>query len=159
LIFLTVGTQKFQFDRLLKIIDELVEEDIISDKVIAQIGYSTYKPKRYDSFQFKSENEIIALMGKSDILISHSGIGSITTALTLQKKVIVVPRLKKYKEHVDNHQLEIAKEYKEKGLITVASNKRDLIASLENIDYIEFKRYIPQEPTIIRSIREYLASI
>lgn len=159
MIFLTVGTQKFQFDRLLKMIDELIEEDRLAEKVIAQIGYSTYSPKRYDSFQFKPENEITSLMKKADFLITHSGIGSITAALMLQKRIIVVPRLKEYKEHVDNHQLEIAEEYKEKGLIAVATNKRELIHTLETINCIEFKQYTPQKSTIIRSIREYLANI
>ena len=108
MIFITVGTQKFQFNRLLKMVDDLIEEKLISDNVVAQVGYSTYIPRNFHSFQFKSENEINLLMEKAHILITHSGVGSITTALKLQKKVIVVPRLKKYKEHVDDHQLEIA---------------------------------------------------
>ena len=108
MIFITVGTQKFQFNRLLKIVDDLIGEKLISDNVVAQVGHSRYIPKNFNSFQFKSENEINLLIENADIIITHSGVGSITTALKLQKKVIVVPRLKEYKEHVDDHQLEIA---------------------------------------------------
>ena len=159
MIFITVGTQKFQFNRLLKMVDDLIEEKVISDNVVAQVGYSTYIPRNFHSFQFKSENEINLLMEKAHILITHSGVGSITTALKLQKKVIVVPRLKEYKEHVDDHQLEIANQYKEKGYIAVANNKSELVHILKNIDSIDFKLFKLGNSSIISSIKKYIASI
>ena len=159
MIFITVGTQKFQFNRLLIMIDDLIKEEVIDDTVMAQAGYSAYSPKNYYSFKFKSENEINTLMEKADIVITHSGIGSITTALKLQKKVIVVPRLKKYKEHVDNHQLEIADAYKEKGYIVVAHNKNELTSILKNIDHIEVEKFVPEKSTLIRSIQNFIANI
>ena len=159
MIFITLGTQKFQFNRLLIMIDELIEEEVITDTVVAQIGYSSYIPKNYQSFEFKSESEINKLMEKANILITHSGIGSITTALRLQKKVIVVPRLKKYKEHVDDHQLEIANAYQEKGFIAVAQNKNELANTLKEINLNKMKQFIPEKSTIISSIQDFIASI
>ena len=140
-------------------IDELIEEEVITDTVVAQIGYSSYIPKNYQSFEFKSESEINKLMEKANILITHSGIGSITTALRLQKKVIVVPRLKKYKEHVDDHQLEIANAYQEKGFIAVAQNKNELANTLKEINLNKMKQFIPEKSTIISSIQDFIASI
>ena len=140
-------------------IDELIEEEVITDTVVAQIGYSSYIPKNYQSFEFKSESEINILMETANILITHSGIGSITTALRLQKKVIVVPRLKKYKEHVDDHQLEITNAYQEKGLIAVAQNKNELVNTLKEINLNKMKQFIPEKSTIISSIQDFIASI
>ena len=48
MILITVGSQKFQFNRLLSKIDELIEKKVITDKVFAQIGVSDYKPKNYE---------------------------------------------------------------------------------------------------------------
>lgn len=42
MIFITLGSQKFQFNRLLKALDDLVEEGAIQEEVFAQIGYSDY---------------------------------------------------------------------------------------------------------------------
>ena len=40
-IFITLGSQKFQFNRLLKAVDELCENQIVdAEDVFAQIGYS-----------------------------------------------------------------------------------------------------------------------
>ena len=45
MIFITVGTQKFQFNRLLKTIDNLIENKEIVDKVICQAGTQHILPK------------------------------------------------------------------------------------------------------------------
>ena len=57
MIFVTVGTQKFQFNRLLKIIDGLVEQNIINDKIVCQSRYSTYIPRNYRTIKFMPQDE------------------------------------------------------------------------------------------------------
>lgn len=47
MIFITLGSQKFQFNRLLQAVDQLIEKSVIEDEVFAQIGYSDYQPKHY----------------------------------------------------------------------------------------------------------------
>jgi UDP-N-acetylglucosamine transferase subunit ALG13 len=120
MIFVTVGTHEQPFNRLLESIDKLIEKGIIKEKVIMQIGYSTYIPKHAEWFRFKDFNSIKKIMKRAKIVITHGGTGSIFTALNLNKRVIVVPRLKKFREHTDDHQLQIVKELeKEKMLIGV----------------------------------------
>lgn len=140
-------------------IDELIEEKIINEEVVAQVGYSTYKPENYKTFEFMPENKMSKMMNGADTLITHSGVGSITIALELQKKVIVVPRLKKFGEHVDDHQLEIAEAYYQKQYIALANSKNELKNILTNFDQLELKQYIPEKSTILSSIQEYIASI
>ena len=52
MIFVTTGSQKFQFNRLLQKIDLLIEEGMIREKVFAQIGVSDYQPKHYEYCRF-----------------------------------------------------------------------------------------------------------
>jgi UDP-N-acetylglucosamine transferase subunit ALG13 len=120
MIFVTVGTHEQPFNRLLEAVDKLIEKGIIKEKVIMQIGYSTYIPKYAEWFRFKDFSSIKKIMKRAKIVITHGGTGSIFTALNLNKKVIAIPRLKKFREHTNDHQLQIVKELeKEKMLIGV----------------------------------------
>ena len=101
MIFVVLGTQKFQLNRLLKLMDEYVEIGKIKEEVIAQRGNSDYVPKNFRSFDFLDKNTFDSYIKKADIVVTHSGVGSIITSLKSRKPVIVFPRLRKYGEHVD----------------------------------------------------------
>lgn len=103
MIFITLGSQKFQFNRLLKAIDKLIEQGKIKEEVFAQIGYSDYQPINYNYKQFLDRDEFASMEGRADIVITHGGTGAIIGAVKKGKKVIAVPRLAKYGEHVDDH--------------------------------------------------------
>ena len=74
MIFVILGTQKFQFNRLLKMLDTLVEKKVISEPICAQIGYSTYQPKYYEYHQFYSEEDFQKKIAESDYIIAHGGL-------------------------------------------------------------------------------------
>ena len=116
-IFVTLGSQKFQFNRLLKAIDELYEKKIITLDVFAQIGYSDYLPKNYRYKKFLDRDEFNNEMENADIVITHGGTGAIIGAVKKGKKVIAVPRLAKYGEHVDDHQLQLIEQFDDLNLI------------------------------------------
>ena len=115
MILVTVGSNEHQFNRLIKEIDELKERKILKEEIIAQIGNSTYFPKNFDYFKFKPYEEMENLTRKSDIVISHAGAGSIMLALEMKKPLIVVPRMKKYGEHINDHQVEITRQLEKEG--------------------------------------------
>ena len=73
MIFVTLGSQKFQFTRLLKAVDELDTEE----EIFAQIGYSDYKPQHYKYKEFLDREEFAAWEEKADIVITHGGTGAI----------------------------------------------------------------------------------
>ena len=112
MIFVTLGSQKFQFNRLLIAIDELIERKVINEEVYAQTGYSDYKPKFYKYKYFMDRDEFADYETKANIVITHGGTGAIIGAVKKGKKVIAVPRLKKYGEHVDDHQVQIVEQLK-----------------------------------------------
>jgi UDP-N-acetylglucosamine transferase subunit ALG13 len=156
LIFVTLGSQKFQFNRLLKEIDKLIENGSIDEEVFAQIGYSDYKPKNYKFKEFLNRDEFSDIMDKCDKVITHGGTGAIIGAVKKGKKVIAVPRLKKFGEHVDDHQVEILKQFENLGIICSCYDSNDLSSGLKKINEIELKSYQSNIEAILTSIDTFL---
>lgn len=117
MIFVTVGTDTNSFNRLLKKVDELIENGKINEEVIMQIGNSNYEPKNAKWFRFESYEIMKQLNQKARLVITHGGVGSILTALIFGKPVFAVPRLKKFKEHVDDQQTELVKVLDKEGYV------------------------------------------
>ena len=156
MIFITLGSQKFQFNRLLIEIDDLIKNGEIIEEVFAQIGYSDYKPKNFKFKNFLNRDEFLENIEKSNIVITHGGTGAIVGAIKKKKKVIAVPRLAKFGEHVDDHQTEIVSQFKELNLIETAFNKDELIYAINTIENTEFKSYVSNTNSIIDSIIEFI---
>ncbi|MCX8178498.1 MAG: beta-1,4-galactosyltransferase [Candidatus Aenigmarchaeota archaeon] len=117
MIFVTVGTDEHSFDRLVKKVDELISSGLIKDEVIIQIGNTKYEPKNPKWFRFETYEKIKELNKSSDLVITHGGAGSIITALMFGKRIIAVPRMKKYNEHVNDHQLELVKQMEKESRV------------------------------------------
>lgn len=156
MIFITLGSQKFQFDRLLKVVDDLVERGIITEEVFAQSGYSTYEPKNYPFKQFLDREEFVVYQDRADIVITHGGTGAIIGAVKKGKKVIAVPRLAKYGEHVDDHQLQIIEQFREQNLIFGLSDMQELEKAVCDIRNYTFQSYQSNTQRIIDSIALFL---
>lgn len=127
MVFVTVGSTENDFARLLRAIDDLVEREVIRD-VVAQIGSSSYIPHSYEFFAFRPFAEIDQLVRSADLVIAHAGTGTLNHCLGLRKKVIVVPRLKLYEEHPDDHQLELAELLRDDNRVLYARSTSDLAA-------------------------------
>lgn len=141
MIFVTLGSQKFQFNRLLKEIDKLVKDGTIKEEVFAQIGYSNYQPQYYKYKQFLSREEFNNYEEKADIIITHGGTGAIIGAVKKEKKVIAVPRLSKYEEHVDDHQLQLIEQFTEMKLIVPCFDIADLKEAYYKVQMMDLMKY------------------
>lgn len=108
MIFVCVGSREYQFDRLLKEVDRLVETGVIAVPVFAQIGCSIYIPRHCSYERFLDRERFSQLQEEAEVIISHGGTGALIGALKMGKKVIAVPRLAKYGEHIDDHQMQIS---------------------------------------------------
>ena len=159
MIFVALGTQKFQFNRLLIEIDRLVEEKKINEEVFAQIGYSDYKPKNYKYKEFLDRDEFAEIMSRCNKVITHGGTGAIVGAVKRGKKVIAVPRLAKYGEHVDDHQLQIIEQFTEMNFILGVKEVDEIENKLMNLDEECFKDYVSNTENIIKSIENYLSIV
>jgi UDP-N-acetylglucosamine transferase subunit ALG13 len=156
LIFVTVGTQKFQFDRLFRELDKLIEKGIIDEEVIAQSGYTTYSPKYYTHFKLINEEEMNHYLEKASLIITHSGTSSIIGALKKGKKVVVVPRMSQYGEHVDDHQLEIARVFEAKNVVEVAYDINDLNKKLNVCKDKVYSTIELDNSRLLNSVKEFI---
>lgn len=123
MIFVTVGSRNYPFDRLFKKIDEIYEEGILTEQMFAQIGTSTYKPKHYEYKDFITQEEFLENIEKASIVVSHGASGSIMKALNAGKKVIAVTRLEKYGEHINDHQIQNNIAFGSNGYVLVANDE------------------------------------
>ena len=117
MILVTLGTQDKSFVRLLDAIQKQIDNGNIKDKVIVQAGHTKYESKDMEILGLVDRDKFNDLMNECDLLITHGGVGSILTGLKNNKKVIAAPRLKEYKEHTNNHQLEIIEKFSNSGYI------------------------------------------
>lgn len=156
MIFITLGSQKFQFNRLLQAVDELIEKGIITDEVFAQTGYSDYQPKHFAHQQFLDREAFAKQEAKCDILITHGGTGAIIGAVKKGKKVIAVPRLARFGEHVDDHQIQLIEQFRDQDLICGLRDTAELEAGLAFVKTHTFHSYESNTKTIIDSIEKFI---
>lgn len=159
MLFVTLGSQKFQFDRLLKEIDRLSENGDIKDSVFAQIGNSTYIPKNISFKRFLNQHEYVSLLETSDIVISHGGTGAIVSSLKRGKRVIAIPREKNYGEHIDNHQKQIVNEFVKLNLIYGCEKMEDLNRNITNIKKHKFSVFKSSQSNFINELDNYINTI
>ena len=156
MILVLLGTQNNSFFRLLNEIENCINQNIIKDKVIVQAGHTSYKSEKMQILDFISSSELEDLLLKSDLIITHGGVGSIINSIKLNKKVIAVPRLSKYNEHVNDHQRQIIESFDAQGYIKGLTDVCDLAKALETINDFTPKKYISNTKNIINIISNYI---
>ena len=139
MIFVTVGTHEQPFNRLLKKIDELKKDGIIHEDVIMQTGFSTYEPKYCEWSKLIPYQQMIKNVEDARIVITHGGPASFIMPLQIGKVPIVVPRQRKFDEHVNDHQVEFARNVAERmGNIILVEDIEDLKSIIENYDSVKY---------------------
>jgi len=169
MIFVTIGMM-YGFDRLIRKMDEIA--GMIEEEVIMQIGVGTYKPENGKYFEFLSKKDMDNFYNSARIIVCHSGVGSIISALDYNKPIVVVPRLHSYGEVIDDHQIEIAKKLEDKGKIHVVNNLDKLENVINNIngEYNNFNKKnelmnngeynnFYKKNELIDNLREYLDTL
>ena len=125
MIFVTVGSRNYPFDRLFKRLDELYEKGQLTEPMFAQIGMSAYRPRFYAFKDFISQKEFLERVEAANIVVSHGASGSIMKALNAGKKVIAVTRLEKYGEHINDHQIQNNEAFSSNGYVLMADLELD----------------------------------
>ena len=160
MIFITVGTQKFQFNRLLRSIDSLIEKKVINDTIVCQSGYSTYVPKYYKTVKFLSAEQYGENIKQCSLLITHAGVGTILSAIKLSKPIIVISRLEKFEEHVDDHQLQIAEGFNKKKLVMSANAEIDSLSkAIRQVKTSDLETYKSNQAVFISKFEKIMNGI
>ena len=139
MIFLTVGTQ-FPFDRLVKSVDQAFDKGLIDEEIFAQIGETSYRPRNIEWVASLDKKAFDKHLKEASSIIGHAGMGTITMALKNYKPLLVMPRLKRYREHVNDHQVDTARKFEELGHVLVAYDVEDLPDSIRKL-----KNFVPKE--------------
>lgn len=113
MIFVTLGTMHLDFARLVRKMDAIAAAS--GERVIMQIGLGKTLPKHCEHFAFRPRDEIAHLIRESRLVVTHAGIGSVIDALHAQRPLIVAPRLRRYGEHNNDHQLDLAEAVQRRG--------------------------------------------
>lgn len=138
MIFVTVGTHEQPFNRLVKYIDGLKRDNIITEDVIMQIGYSTYEPKYCTWKKLFPYQKMLELVNTARIVITHGGPSSFIMAIQSGKTPIVVPRQARFGEHVNDHQVTFCKEVERRmGTIVVVEDIENLKNVIEGYEQIK----------------------
>ena len=156
MILILLGTQEKPFERILKAVSSEIKKGNIKEKVIAQVGCTKFVDDKIEMFDFISKDEIASLIDKARIIIAHGGVGIITECINKNKKVIVVPRLKKYKEHTNDHQLQITKEFAKKGYILPLYSTKNLYKVLCEVKKFKPNKYESNSENFKNSVKNYI---
>lgn len=137
MIFISVGTHEQPFDRLIKYVDELKERNMIKEDVVIQTGFSTYEPQFCIWKKLFPYQEMIKQVEKARIVVTHGGPASFIMPLQVGKIPVVVPRQKRFNEHVNDHQVEFARVVakRQKNIIVVEEIEKlkDIILNYDTI--------------------------
>lgn len=156
MILVVLGTFELPFDRLLKEIDKQIVAGNIKEEVLVQAGHTKYHSKNMQFFDFTTYEQMGKLYRDASFIITHGGTGSITMGMKLGKKVIAVPRLVKYGEHNDNHQLEIVKQFHQTGHILYWNEPMDLAEVLSKIETFKPTQFVSGNKNILSLIKGFI---
>jgi UDP-N-acetylglucosamine transferase subunit ALG13 len=151
MIFVSVGTHEAPFDRLLTAVDELELDEVL----VVQCGPSAIRPVRATCVEYLPFEEVVEHIRSSRAVVSHAGVGSVMIALANGRRPIVVPRLQRFGEHVDDHQLELGLRMSAAGLVTLVEDPARLGNALRAP--AEAVSTLTGEPWLGEDLREYLS--
>ncbi len=156
LIFVTLGTQDKNFKRLLEAIQKQIDLGNIKEKVIVQAGCTKFKSNDMRIFDLVNRDEFDKYMADCNLLITHGGVGSIIGGLTHDKKVIAAARLKEYKEHTNNHQVQIIDIFSKEGYILALEDFDKLDEVLKKVDKFKPKKFVSNTSNFIKKLKNYI---
>ena len=159
MILVLLGTQNNSFNRLLEEIEKNIKDGTIKEKVIVQAGYTKFESNKMKIIDLMSKEQLEKFQDEADLIITHGGVGSIISSIEKGKKVIAVPRMHEYGEHVNNHQKEIVKDFNDKGYIIGIEKVEELKQAIEKIKDFEPKKYQPNNEKMLKIIEEFIDNI
>lgn len=151
MIFVTVGTNEAAFDRLLRAVEQLDTDD----ELLVQHGPSLVRPAGAKCVDYLPFEALVDTVARASVVVMHAGVGSIVTALAAGKRPVVVPRLRRFGEAVDDHQLPFGRRAAEAGIVSLVE---DLTALAEAIAREQGKPApeLRADPELVRELQAYL---
>ena len=159
MIFVTVGTQDKPFTRLLEAIDKAIENGEIKDVVVVQAGHTKYSSKNMEILEYVPFDKFGEYIDKSDVIITHGGVGSILSSVKKGKKVVAVARFAKYGEHTNDHQIQVIEKMSKQGYIIDGNNLDNIGQAVEQARNLVVKEYISNTDNFISSLKKEIEKL
>jgi beta-1,4-N-acetylglucosaminyltransferase len=158
MIFVTVGTNEAPFDRLVRVFDSYAaaEAGRPAEEVLLQHGASRLRPAGATCVEFLPFDELVEAIRRARAVVMHAGVGSIMTALANGKRPIVVPRLRRYVEAVDDHQLDLGRRHHESGLVTLVEDPEEVLAALPTA-FATSEHDLGANPELVADLQGFIA--
>lgn len=159
MILVTLGTQDKKFYRLLEAVQKQIDNGFIKEEVVVQAGScADFKSDDMKIFDLIPMDEYDKLIKECNLLITHGGVGTITTGLDNNKKVIAAARLEKYGEHINDHQLQIIENFTKEGYILSLDNFDELDLVIEKAKKFKPKKYKSNSINFNKSLKKIIDS-
>jgi UDP-N-acetylglucosamine--N-acetylmuramyl-(pentapeptide) pyrophosphoryl-undecaprenol N-acetylglucosamine transferase len=153
MIFVSVGTNEARFDRLLHAVDGLGA----GEELVVQHGPSPVRPTGATCVDFLSFEEMTDHLARARVAVLHAGVGSVLAALAAGTRPVVVPRLQRHGEAVDDHQVGFGRRLHEEGLVVLVEDPArlpDAVATHEG----RFEGAVGVEGRLVEELRELVAA-
>ncbi len=151
MIFVTVGTMHLDFARLIRKMDDIAQ--LTGERVVIQTGLAATVPTAAEHFTFRPRDEVQSLVAQSRLVVTHAGIGSVIDALNAKRPLVVVPRLSRFREHNNDHQLDLAHAVERRGWGRMVLDIDDLDALCESPPEA-YTTYTPARDSLLSTVRE-----
>ena len=158
MILVTLGTQEKQFNRLA---DAMVEYARMHPKeeIVIQAGHTKCESDSCQVFDYIPKEKMKEYQTKASLIITHGGVGSILEAVQLKKTVIAVPRLKKYHEHLNDHQLQVVAQFTNDGYILGCFDVKDLDKCIKKAKTFHPKPFVSNQKHFLTCIKDEIETL
>jgi UDP-N-acetylglucosamine transferase subunit ALG13 len=128
--FVTVGTAHDPFPRLLAEVDRLAAAEVLPRPVLVQHGYTRFASDHCQAKAFIDRAEFEQHLTEAQLVITHAGT-TVLDAIRAGKVPVIMPRLARYGEHIDDHQLQLAEVIARQHHIALAAEPADLQTAVQ----------------------------
>ena len=143
MVFVSVGTQKQDFNRIFELVEKC--DALQNEEIVAQTGNTKFESKKMKMLPSIDSKKYSEYKKKADLVICHGGVGTIFDALENGRKVLVVPRLEKYKEHINDHQIEVASALEKEEYLLMYKDGEDFEKYVKKLKEFTPKEYVRDE--------------
>jgi len=157
MIFFTVGTEQFDFDRMIQAAD-LVAAELPEEEVFVQVAGNTRPPQTAKWERWLSYQDFAQRIEAARIVVTHAGAGSLLSCAAHGKVAVTVPRRHEYGEHVDNHQVEFAQRMADMGHAMIGETPEELCRLVMDYDSEvgRLSKHAVSAPTLATRLKTWL---
>lgn len=155
-VFVPLGTQKFPFGRIITALNGLVKQGLYKpEEIVMQSALYPIKPE-FTAFKLIPNEDFNRYMEEAEVIVTHSGVNSIISCMIKGKPLVVCPRLHEFGEHVDNHQMEIARLMHDKYDVLVCTDMKDLQSLIEESKMHRYEPWISHKAELLKAIQDLI---